>query len=109
MSSAGPGDPHHSGLDCCTGGRECSPSLYPHWHPSISLTMHPFLEMGCPCECKAISCRWPTQHLPPGLLPSPLFASVLTLLPECVPHSQGAHAHTEALCQPQPHPYQWPP
>ena len=76
-----------------------------HCHPSISLTMHPFFEMGCPCECKAISCRQPTQYLPPGLLPSPLLCCLnmglifkvhmltqklfnsLSLAPICGPHN----------------------
>ena len=38
--------------------------------------------MGCPCKCEAIFCRQPTQRPPLGLLPSPLHAWVLTLLPE---------------------------
>ena len=31
--------------------------------------MHPFLGMDCPCECGAISCRQPTQHLTLGFSP----------------------------------------
>ena len=52
------------------------PPLCPCCHPSTFSTMHPFLGMGSPCECKAIFCRWPIQHQPPGLLPSLLCAWV---------------------------------
>ena len=63
--------------------------------------MHPFSGMGSPCECIVIFCRWPTQCQPPGLLPNLLSAWVPTLLLEHARHSQGTHAHTEALHQPQ--------
>ena len=94
-----------SRLDCCAHGREHAPPQYLHYHPSISLTTHLFLGMGCPCKCKAIFCRQPSQHPSPGLLPSPLHAWVLILMPAYMPHSQGTHAHTGALHWSQPHPY----
>ena len=56
-----------------------------------------FLGMESPWECTAISCRWPTQHQPPGPLPNLLGAWVLTLMLEHATHSQGTSAHTEVL------------
>ena len=85
-----------SGPNCGMCGRGCIlPCL--HCHSSTFSTMCPFLGMGSSCECIAISCRQPTQHQSPGLLPYLRRAWMQTLLLEHLPHSQGAHAHPEAL------------